>query len=227
MGSVARQLDFVAPLCHNRRVHVPDGLLRPVVFAPLLAGGALAVGWAARACRRVGEDRAPLMGVLGAFVFAAQLVNVPVGVGTSGHFLGTALLTVLLGWAPAVVTLTAVLLLQALVLQDGGLTALGANVLNLAVAPALVATLLGRFASSRRGLLVAAGAAAWLGVLAAAALVALELWLSGTAGLRPALTALVAVHVPIGGIEAVVTVLVLRFLQSLRPDLVRVRGGEA
>lgn len=208
-------------------MHLPDGLLRPLVFAPLLAGGAVAVGWAARACRRLGEERAPLMGVLGAFVFAAQLVNVPVGVGTSGHFLGTALLTFLLGWAPAVVTMTAVLLLQALVLQDGGLTALGANVLNLAVAPALVAALLNRLAATRRALLVAAGAAAWLGILVAAALVALQLWLSGAAGLRPALTALVVVHLPIGGIEAVVTVLVLRFLQALRPDLVRVRGREA
>jgi cobalt/nickel transport system permease protein len=208
-------------------VHLPDGLLRPAVFAPLLAGGAVAVALAARSCRRLGEERAPLMGILGAFVFAAQLVNVPVGVGTSGHFLGAALLTVLLGWAPAVITMTAVLLLQALVLQDGGLTALGANVLNLAVAPALLATLLLRLARGRRGLLVAAGAAAWLGILAAAALVALELWLSGTAALGPALGALVLVHVPIGGIEAVVTVLVLRFLQSLRPDLVRVRGTEA
>jgi cobalt/nickel transport system permease protein len=217
---------MVALLCHKLHVHVPDGLLRPAVFAPLLAGGAVAVGWAARACRRLGEDRVPLMGVLGAFVFAAQLVNVPVGVGTSGHFLGTALLTFLLGWAPAVITMTAVLLLQALILQDGGVTALGANVLNLAVAPALVAALLGRLAASRRGLLVAAGAAAWLGVLVAASLVALELWLSRAAALGPALGALLLVHVPIGALEAAVTVLVLRFLQSLRPDLVRVRGTE-
>jgi cobalt/nickel transport system permease protein len=217
----------VAPVCHNHEVHLPDGLLRPAVFAPLLGGGAVAVGWAARACRRLGEDRAPLMGVLGAFVFAAQLVNVPVGVGTSGHFLGTVLLTVLLGGAPAVITMTAVLLLQALVLQDGGLTALGANVLNLAVVPALVATVLGRLAASDRGLLVVAGAAAWLAILMAAALVAVELWLSGTAALRPALTALLVVHVPIGGVEALVTVLVLRFLQSLRPDLVRLPRAEA
>jgi len=204
-------------------MHLPDGLLRPAVFGPLLAGGALAVGWAARASRRLGDERAPLMGVLGAFVFAAQLVNVPVGVGTSGHFLGTVLLTVLLGWAPAVITMTAVLLLQALVLQDGGLTALGANVLNMAVAPALLATLFRRLAPRGRGLLVAAGAAALLGILLAAALLAVELALSGTAALRPALVALLVVHVPIGGLEAVITVLVLRFLQSLRPDLVGAR----
>ncbi|MBI5479804.1 MAG: energy-coupling factor ABC transporter permease [Deltaproteobacteria bacterium] len=217
----------MASVCHNGEVHLPDGLLRPAVFAPLLAGGAVAVGWAARASRRMGEDRAPLMGILGAFVFAAQLVNVPVGVGTSGHFLGTVLLTVLLGWAPAALTMTAVLLLQALVLQDGGLTALGANVVNMAVAPALLATLLCRLASSRRSLIVTAGVAAWLSVLVTAALLGFELWLSGTAALGPALAALLLVHVPIGGIEALVTVLVLRFLQALRPDLVRVHGTEA
>jgi cobalt/nickel transport system permease protein len=203
-------------------MHLPDGLLRPVVWVPLCGAGAVLVGCAARAARRrLAEDRVPLMGVLGAFLFAAQLVNVPVGPGTSGHLLGTVLLTALLGWSPAVLTMTAVLLVQALVLQDGGLTALGANVVNLAVAPATVAAALLRVAPpAGRGRTAAIGLAAVVTVTLSAAFVALELWLSGQASLRPALVALVVVHAPIGLLEAVLTVLLLRFVAALRPDLV-------
>jgi cobalt/nickel transport system permease protein len=202
-------------------MHLPDGFLRPAVWAPLCGAGALLVGVAARATRqRLAEERVPLMGLLGAFVFAAQLVNVPLGPGTSGHLLGTALLTLLVGWAPAVVTMTAILLLQALLLQDGGLTALGANIVNLAVAPALVTAALARLAPrAGRGRVLAAGAAAGLGVLVAAALVALELWLSGRTRLGPALTTLLLVHGPIGLFEAVLTVLLVRGAVALRPDL--------
>jgi cobalt/nickel transport system permease protein len=215
-------------VCHKEDMHIPDGLLRPALWAPLLAGGTAAVGWAARGCRRsLGDERAPLLGVCGAFIFAAQLVNVPVAAGTSGHFVGTVLLTVLLGWSPAVLTMAAVLLLQALLLQDGGLTALGANVFNLAVLPATVALVAGRLARGPRSALVGAGVAAWVAMLLAAGAVSLELWLSGAAPLRPALTALVVAHLPIGALEAAITVLVLRFLKSLRPDLLRAPLTEA
>ncbi|HEY3359481.1 MAG TPA: energy-coupling factor ABC transporter permease [Polyangia bacterium] len=202
-------------------MHLPDGFLRPAVWAPLCGAGALLVGCAARAVRRgLAEDRVPLMGVLGAFLFAAQLVNVPVGPGVSGHLVGTVLLTVLLGWAPAVLTMTAILLVQALVLQDGGLTALGANVLNLAVAPALLAALLLRLAPDpgpRRT--AVAGVAAWVAVMVSATLVAVELSLSGQVRLGAALWTLGLVHAPIGVLEAILTVLLLRFAVALRPDL--------
>jgi cobalt/nickel transport system permease protein len=202
-------------------MHLPDGLLRPAVWAPLCGAGALLVGGAARAARRrLPEDRVPLMGVLGAFVFAAQLVNLPVGAGTSGHLLGTALLTALLGWGPAALTVTAILLIQALLLQDGGLTALGANVVNLAVAPALVTAALLRLAPARRAArLAVAGIAAWVGVVLAASLCAAELWLSGQTRLAPALWTLCVVHVPIGLLEALLTVALLRFTAALHKDV--------
>ena len=202
-------------------MHLPDGLLRPAVWAPLCGLSAVAVGWAARSARRrLAEDRVPLLGMLGAFLFAAQLVNVPVGPGTSGHLLGTVLVTALLGWSPAVLTMTAVLLVQALLLQDGGLTALGANVVNLALAPAtLAAVLVHHEAPAGRRRLAVVGLAAWVTVMLSAALVAVELWLSGQVALRPALVALLVVHAPIGVLEAVLTVLLLRFIAALRPDL--------
>jgi len=207
-------------MCHKTGMHLPDGLLHPVVYGSLLGGGAAALAVAAKRCRNLEEESVPLMGILGAFVFAAQIVNVPVGAGTSGHLLGTALVTVLLGWEAAVVTMAAVLVLQAVMLQDGGLLALGANMVNMAVVPATIAALLCRLGPKRWRIFIGGGAAA-LGVLAAAVLVALELWLSRRASLGAALLGLGGTHVPIAVFEGVITLLILRFLLLVRPGLVR------
>ena len=116
-------------------MHIPDGFLSTPVWATLDVVSAPAVAWVARRAQRDTQDhRIPLLGVMGAFVFAAQMVNFPVGPGTSGHLVGGALLTVVLGPAAASLVLTAILVLQALIFQDGGVLALGANVFNMALA---------------------------------------------------------------------------------------------
>ena len=115
-------------------MHIPDGFLSTPVWATLDVVSAPAVAWVARRAQRDTQDhRIPLLGVMGAFVFAAQMVNFPVGPGTSGHLVGGALLTVVLGPAAASLVLTAILVLQALIFQDGGVLALGANVFNMAL----------------------------------------------------------------------------------------------
>lgn len=115
-------------------MHIPDNFLSTPVWATLDAIAAPAVVAVSRKARSVTDDnRLPLLGVMGAFVFAAQMINFPVGVGTSGHLVGGALLACLLGPWPAALVLTAILILQALIFQDGGVLALGANVVNMAL----------------------------------------------------------------------------------------------
>ena len=123
-------------------MHIPDGFLDPGVAAAtgVAAGGAVAIGLR-RAEATFDERRAPLLGVTAAFVFAAQMLNFPVAGGTSGHFLGAALATILLGPWLACVVLAVVLLVQAFLFADGGVSALGANVLNMGVIGALGAGL--------------------------------------------------------------------------------------
>src|SRR5271165_5457692 len=115
-------------------MHIPDNFLSTPVWAALDAVTVPAFGLIARrAGRDLEESRVPLLGVLGAFVFAAQMINFPVGIGTSGHLVGGALLAITLGAAPAVLVMTAIIAMQAFVFQDGGVLALGANVFNMAV----------------------------------------------------------------------------------------------
>src|SRR5579862_6598248 len=116
-------------------MHIPDNFLSPPVWATLDVVSAAGFGVIARhAGRHMEDSRIPLLGVMGAFVFAAQMINFPVGLGTSAHLLGGTLLAIALGPAPAALVMTAILVLQALIFQDGGVLALGANVFNMALA---------------------------------------------------------------------------------------------
>src|ERR1700686_5508012 len=116
-------------------MHIPDGFLSTPVWAALDVAAVPAAGYVVRRAQRGFEEaKVPLLGVLGAFVFAAQMINFPVGPGTSGHLVGGALLAIILGPAPAALVMTAILALQALIFQDGGVLALGANVFNMALA---------------------------------------------------------------------------------------------
>jgi cobalt/nickel transport system permease protein len=213
-------------------MHIPDGFLSPEVAAvcAVPAAGAVAYGLR-RANRELDERRVPLLGVTAAFVFAAQMLNFPVAGGTSGHFLGAALAAILLGPWLAGLVLSVVLIAQAFVFADGGITALGANVLNMGVVGALVVgglmvaarKVLGRvgMGSSRGVLLAVAGAGAWLAVVAGAAATAVELAISGTVPLGTVLPAMLGVHVLIGVGEAAITVAAVSAVLSTRPDVVR------
>ena len=208
-------------------MHIPDGFLSPEVAAACAvpAAGAVAYGLR-RANRELDERRVPLLGVTAAFVFAAQMLNFPVAGGTSGHFLGAALAAILLGPWLAGLVLSVVLVVQAFVFADGGITALGANVLNMGVIGALVVGGLmvaaRRVLPDHRGVLLAvAGAGAWLAVVAGAVACSFELAISGTVPLGTVLPAMLGVHVLIGAGEAAITVAAVSAVLSTRPDVVR------
>jgi len=207
-------------------MHIPDGFLSAPVAGACFAVSATVVALAVRrANRTLGERSVPLMGVMAAFIFAAQMMNFPVAGGTSGHPVGGALAAIFLGPSAAVIVMTSVIGVQALVFQDGGLAALGANVLNMAVAGPLLGYAVYAAASyiaRNRVWLRQAGAfvAAWLTVMAGAALASFELAVSGTSPLNVVLPAMLGVHAFIGIGEGVVTVAALALVTAARRDLI-------
>ena len=205
-------------------MHLPDGFLNATTCA---GAGVVAVGALALAVRRtrtdVGDRLVPLMGVMSACVFAAQMVNFPIFWGTSGHLLGAVLAAIVLGPWAALLAMTVVLVVQCFLFYDGGPIALGANVLNMAVIGALggyaVYALARRLVGGPKGQVAGAVIASWVSVQLAAAACAGELWWSGTYTLHTVLPAMLVVHSAIGIGEALITGSVVAFLVSVRPDL--------
>ncbi len=216
------------PRVDDARVHVPDGFLDVTTSVATAVTAAGAVGLALqRAGQEVREVSAPLAGLTAAFVFGAQMVNFPVGAGTSGHLLGGALAVVLVGPWTAVLCLTVVLLVQGLFFADGGLTALGTNVLLMGVVAVLAGHLVLRGALAvlprRPRSTVPAAALAALVSVPAAALAFTGLYaVGGTAPVPlPALLAgMTGWHLVIGAGEAVITAAVVGAVVATRPDLV-------
>lgn len=205
-------------------MHIPDGFLDARTSLATAALATTGVGFAvARLSRTLPERRVPAVGLAAAFVFAAQMLNFPVAAGTSGHLVGAALAASLLGTGAAVLVMTSVLVLQCFLFADGGLTALGANVFNMAlVAPytaAIVMALVRRVAGGGpRARLFGAAFGAWCSTMAAALACTGELATSGTAPWSVALPAMGLVHALIGLGEAVITALVLASLARLAPE---------
>jgi cobalt/nickel transport system permease protein len=206
-------------------MHIPDGFVSTGTAAATWLASAGSVGYAVRRVNReLNERQIPLMGVTAAFVFAAQMMNFTVVGGTSGHLLGGALVAILLGPWAGMLVLTSVLAVQALLFQDGGLLALGANVFNMAVVGVLIGwvvyTTLRRLLGDRTWATMVSGfAAAWLSVFVASLVAAAELAISGTSPWLVALPAMGLVHALIGIGEGLITVGVLAFLRVARPDL--------
>ncbi len=197
-------------------MHIPDGFLSTPVWLSLGAASAATVGaLARRAQRETDESRIPLLGVMGAFVFAAQMINFPVAPGTSGHLVGGVLLAVTLGPAAAVMVMTAVLVIQALLFQDGGVLALGANVFNMAVAGVLAGYLPYALWGSGRRRAPAIAAGGVLSVLVSATLALAELAISGIPIPTPILWASMSLFLVNGILEGLITVAVLRGLERL------------
>lgn len=208
-------------------LHVPDGFLTVglAVFCWVLA--LIAVGLAVRNGRSAFDERLiPLAGIMAAFIFAGQMINFPVAGGTSGHLLGATLAAILLGPWMAILVMTAVIALQALLFQDGGLVVMGANILIMGVIPALVGYGLYKpMANRSRGIkLLTAGVAAWLSVMAAALFTSLLLGFSGTSSFRIVVPAMLGIHVFIGLGEALITAAALAFMLKVRPDLLNESG---
>ena len=207
-------------------MHVPDGFLSAGVAAATWAAGAGTLGWALRA-ERLDPERVPAgtLGALSGFVFAAQLVNVPLLPGTSGHLVGAMLATALVGPWRGIVVMAVVLAVQALLFQDGGVTAYGTNLLAMGGAGGLgglaVASLLDRLLPGARGRVAGPVAGAFVGTLVGAALVATALALSGLYPAATVLPVMLSLHVPIALLEAALTGAILGTVLRWRPDLVR------
>lgn len=206
-------------------MHIPDGFLSAPVWVAAGAVSAGALGYSIRkATRSLEEKQIPLMGVVGAFVFAAQMVNFPIAGGTSGHLGGAVLAALLLGPYAATVIMSAILILQALLFQDGGITALGANILNMGVVGCFFGYALykglRRFLPGTRGTIVNAFLTALLAVVFSSAFAAVEIALSGTIPLKLVLPVMMGVHTLIGIGEGLITAAALAFLLKVRRDLI-------
>jgi cobalt/nickel transport system permease protein len=211
-------------------MHMANELLSVPVAGLTLAAVALVVAVAARRAHwAAGDDRLPLMGVMGAFVFAAQMINftLPGMPGTSGHLGGGVLLAILLGPAAGIVTMAAILIVQCLLFQDGGLLALGCNIINMGVVPCLLG-----FVLYRAVLGPPATAAAWrqylaawiaciVGVTAGAAMVPVEAVASGVlqVPIGQFLSVMIGVHLVISLFEGAITFAVVAYLRRVRPEL--------
>jgi cobalt/nickel transport system permease protein len=215
------------------QMHAPDGFVSVPLLAVLWVVDLAVLAYAVRQINRTMDERAiPLMGVMAAFIFAAQMFNFQVAGGTSGHLLGGVLAAVLLGPWPATIVMTSVLAVQALIFQDGGILALGANIFNMAVVGTLggyaIYRVLARlFGGENRARIPAAAIAAWASVLLGSGAMALELGISGTTDLGVALTAMLGVHTFIGIGEALITAAALGFIQLTRADLFKLRDARS
>jgi len=209
-------------------MHIPDGFLNIATVTTTYAVSAGGLANAIRlANRKLGEKHIPMMGILAAFIFAAPMLNFPVAAGTSGHLIGAALAVILLGPWAAVIIMSAVLIAQSLIFQDGGLLALGANIFNMGIVASFTAYLVyrlgggSRVASVKRKL-VAGFAAAWASVFAASIAASIELAVSGTAPLTTVLFSMAGIHSLIGIGEGAITVTILSLVYQSRTDLVKI-----
>lgn len=213
-------------------MHIPDGMLTTPVVAAAGAGATGAVAYAVAWTRRhLDQRRIVLMAIMAALVFALQMLNFPVAGGTSGHFAGGAATAVLLGPWASVIVMTTVLFVQAVLFADGGVLALGANVVNLGVlAPFLgyaVWRTVTRVWTGRLGRVSGAFVAAWVATVASAVMVGLEIWMSGRAPLGLVVTSMAAWHALIGIGEGVITAGLVGYVLSVRPDLLEGERGSA
>lgn len=215
-------------------MHMADALLSPAVGGAVWVGSAGAIACCSARLRHSADDRqAPLMGVLGAFLFAAQMINFSIpGTGSSGHIAGGLLLAILLGPQAAFLTVASVLVVQALFFADGGLLALGCNIFNLAFVPAFVV-----FPLAYRRLIGAAPgrlrefsvtlAASVLAMQLGAFAVVLQTFASGISSLpfSKFLLVMQPIHLAIGLVEGAVTVAVVSFVRKARPELLQHASG--
>lgn len=225
--------DLLQVVTDDPALHIPDGFLSVSVSIIFWVVTIILLAGAVRQTRgQLGERQIPLMGIMAAFIFAAQMLNFPVAGGTSGHMLGGVLAAITLGPWAGMLVMASVIALQALLFQDGGLLVMGANIFNMGLLTALIGYGLYRnVAGQNNGVrLAVAGVAAWLSVMAGALLTALQLGFSGTSPFGVVLPAMLGVHALIGSGEALITVAALTFIMRTRPDLletaaIKARGG--
>ena len=210
-------------------MHMANELLSIPVATGTLAIAAGSLGFICRKVRQaIAAEKLALMGILGAFVFAAQMVNfqLPAMPGTSGHMVGAVLLAIILGPHLAAIVISSVVIVQCLIFQDGGLLALGCNIINIGLVPSYLGYFLyrtitnGRFSSLK--VYIGAMLASVITMEAGAILVAIQAAMSGVLAVpfSTFLITMTGVHFLVGFVEGLVTVTVLAYLQQLRPDIV-------
>jgi cobalt/nickel transport system permease protein len=206
-------------------MHIPDGFISVPLSIFFWIISILVIGYALkRVSADLGERQVPLIGVLAAAIFAGQMLNFAVAGGTSGHLIGAALATILLGPWAAMVILTCVISIQALIFQDGGLLVLGTNIFNMAIVAVAVSYMVYhtiRWLAGSKSWSVYASSfiAAWTSVFVAALGTAIELAASGTSPANIAIPAMGGIHALIGIGEGLITVGALAFLHASRRDL--------
>lgn len=208
-------------------MHIPDGFLD---IKTTISFWGVSIGFLSYAVKRVKEElddkSIPLMGVLGAFVFAAQMLNFPILNGTSGHFVGGVLLGIILGPFAGFITMSSILTLQSLIFADGGITALGANIFNMGV----VGTIFGYFLFKsflkifKRNYIISSLISGFLAIVLGALTCSIQLAISNTMPISLGLPAMVGFHSLIGIPEGVITSLVLTFIYKTRKDLIYVKN---
>jgi len=209
-------------------MHIPDGLMDPIVWGiGFLVAVPILILTFRKLGKQAGDEQIPFMAVLAAGIFAAQMLNFPVAGGTTGHLIGAALAAIFLGPIAAMAVLTVVIVIQSLFFGDGGITALGLNLLNMAVVAPLMAWVTYRGLQRRSGK-TAIFAAAWISVFLAAFAAAIELsasfWLSGGVyGVTPwvSFPAMLGYHAIIGFAEGVITVGIWTFVSQVAPEITR------
>lgn len=209
-------------------MHIPDGFINGVTSAGAAVTAVGGLGASLRAgARSLRERQIPMAGLTAAFIFALQMVNFPVAAGTSGHLLGGALAAVLLGPTIGITVVSVVVIVQALLFADGGISALGLNVLNMALVTAAVGWLAFKavmFVLPKRtgSVAVASMLAAWASVVASSMAFAIEYAIGGQGGIDPGTVfgAMVGVHSLIGIGEGLITATAVGAVLVVRPDLV-------
>ncbi len=218
---------FAGPVHAPAYMHIPDGFLSGAVLAVCWALSLIVIAYAfIRVKRDMDERKVPLMGVVAAAIFAGQMLNFPIAGGTSGHLLGATLAMILLGPWAAVLVMTIVVSVQALIFQDGGVAALGANLFNMAVIGVFVSYTVYRAVQrisrgAKWGIFVGGFLAAWTSIFIAALAAALELAFSATSPANIAVPAMGLVHAVIGIGEGLITVGALALIYAVRPELLR------
>lgn len=207
-------------------MHIPDGFLdvKTALTAAVVSAGA--ISYSIKQTREVLDDRqVPMMGVAAAFIFAAQMVNFPVAGGTSGHLIGGTLAAVTFGPWAAMLIMTAVLIIQSFVFQDGGISALGGNILLMAVVAPLIGytvySLLVGSGESRTRVLGSIFVAGWISTVTASLVAAVMLSISNVVSIQVAIPAMVGWHTLIGIGEGLITVLVVSYLAKVKPSMIR------
>ncbi|MFA5015012.1 MAG: energy-coupling factor ABC transporter permease [Actinomycetota bacterium] len=206
-------------------MHIPDGFLdlKTVVTTSIVSAGGL--GASIYRVKKIFKARTiAIMGVLAALIFALQMINFSIPGGTSGHLLGGALSSIVAGPFAGSIILSVVLIVQALIFNDGGITALGANIFNMAIigvfSSYLIYYLIRKISKSKVNFYIAIAAASWFSVVFASFFAALELGISGTYEMAVTLKAMVLVHMVIGVGEAIITTAIIAFVDRIRPDLI-------